>query len=196
MSGPLSVATLACWLLTASIGGYMLRSWITGGGLRHQRATGEGVPPLAVFGHASAALTGLTVWICYLASKWQPLTWTGVALAATAITLGICTVTLWTPYPVHPLPGSPPPAEAPRSRAAAPAAAPPPVSPTAPPPVSPTAAPPPVVTDEMIAELLDDPFPAHRRPRLNLAPLIPAAHGVLALTTFLLATVTAASVIS
>ena len=163
----MGLAALIAWLLTAGIGGYMLRTWVVRGGLRRQRATGEGVPPGVVFGHASAALAGLTVWISYLSSGWRPLAWIGVTLACAAICLGICTVTLWTPYPVRPDP------EAVRADVAAfehhdvf------------------------TVTDEMIASLLAEPVPARRR-RIHLLPLIPLAHGFGALTTFLL-TVTAA----
>jgi hypothetical protein len=45
----------------------------------------------------------------------------------------------------------------------------------------------------MIAELLADPVPASRRPRLKLVPLIPVAHGFAALTTFMLAVLAAIS---
>jgi hypothetical protein len=186
----MGLAALITWLLTASIGGYMLRTWVARGGLRRQRVTGEGVPPGVVFGHASAALTGLTVWVSYLASGWRPLAWAGVTLAGTAICLGICTVTLWTPYPVRPDPdaGGERQAEAGGGRAARSwevrqatatghaeheehhdAF---------------------TVTDEMIASLLAEPVPVRRR-RLHLLPLIPLTHGFGALATFLL-TVTAA----
>jgi len=74
----IGLAALIAWLLTASIGGYMLRTWVARDGLRRQRATGVGVPPGVVFGHASAALVGLTVWISYLSSGWRPLAWIGV----------------------------------------------------------------------------------------------------------------------
>jgi hypothetical protein len=47
------------------------------------------------------------------------------------------------------------------------------------------------VTDKMIAELLADPFPAARRPRLKLAGLVPVAHGFAALTTFMFAVLAA-----
>ena len=97
---PFAVAALIAWLLTAGIGGYMLRTWVVRGGLRAQRATGVGVPPAVVFGHASAALTGLAVWLSYLGTGWAPLAWLGVGFIATAIMLGICTVTMWTPYPI------------------------------------------------------------------------------------------------
>jgi hypothetical protein len=173
----MGLAALIAWLFTASIGGYMLRTWVARGGLRRQRATGVGVPPGVVFGHASAALAGLTVWVSYLASGWRPLAWVGVAL-------GICTVTVWTPYPVRPDPGpdSGREAEADRVRAARGSEVRQAVATEHQDAFT--------VTDEMIANLLAEPVPVRRR-RLPLLPLIPLAHGFGALTTFLL-TVTAA----
>ena len=166
----MGLAALIAWLVTAGIGGYMLRTWVARGGLRRQRATGVGVPPGVVFGHAGAALSGLAVWISYLSSGWRPLAWIGVVLVCAAICLGICTVTLWTPYPVRPeAPG------APVARAAEPRGEHHDMF---------------TVTDEMIANLLAEPVPVRRR-RLPLLPFIPLAHGFGALTTFLL-TVTAA----
>jgi len=174
----MAIAAAIAWVLTVSLGVYMLRTWVTRGGLRRQRATGVGVPPAVVFGHASAALTGLLIWLGFIQTGWDPLAWFGVTLITGTIALGICTVTLWTPYPVI-----------------APAAAAPAVAPA-------TAERPPgpdegteafTVTDEMIAGLLADPFPASRRPRLKLAPLIPVTHGLAALTTFMLAVLAAIS---
>jgi hypothetical protein len=164
----LGTTTLAAWLITAGIGGFMLRSWIARGGLSRQRATGVGVPPLLVFGHPSAAVTGLVVWICYLATWWAPLAWLGVGIISAAITLGICMVTLWTPYPIRDKP--------PESRPESPA----------------PAGSPGEITDEMIAMLLTGSFPARKRPALQLAPLVPLCHGFAALATFMLATLTAA----
>jgi len=189
-TGPLAIAALIAWLITASIGGYMLRTWVARGGLRRQRETGVGVPPPVVFGHASAALTGLAVWLGYLGSGWHPLAWLGVVLVCAGITLGICTVTLWTPYPVLPepedavaarpskpgpgetVPGETVPGE---TAAAATAASPDPFT----------------VTDEMIARLLAEPLAARRRRRVQLLPLVPVIHGFGALTTFMLTTLAA-----
>jgi hypothetical protein len=187
-------AALIAWLLTASIGVYMLRTWVARGGLRRQRATGVGVPPGVVFGHASAALTGLAAWIGFLVSGWHALAWVGVALICTAITLGICTVTLWTPYPIR----TDPEAEGGTALAAAgrpgsPALAGwPDISPRpgpaegaqASPAESPGAF---TVTDEMIARLLAEPPPARPQRRRHLLPLIPACHGFAAMATLLLA---------
>jgi hypothetical protein len=161
---PLALAALIAWLLTAGLGGYMLRTWVTRGGLRVQRATGVGVPPAVVFGHAGVALTGLVIWAGYTLTGWELLAWLGLAFIAAAIALGIGTVTLWTPYPI-----------------AVPAAA------AAPPPAPDDKPADGTVTDEMIASLLADPFPVRRRPRLRLAPLIPVGHGFAALATFMLA---------
>src|SRR6516164_1886984 len=96
----MAIAAMIAWVLTASIGAYMLRTWVTRGGLRRQRATGAGVPPAVVFGHASAALTGLLVWLGFVDTGLDLLAWLGVTVMAGAIALGVCTVTLWTPYPV------------------------------------------------------------------------------------------------
>jgi hypothetical protein len=165
----MAIAAMIAWVLTASIGAYMLRTWVTRGGLRRQRATGAGVPPAVVFGHASAALTGLLVWLGFVDTGLDLLAWLGVTVMAGAIALGVCTVTLWTPYPV-----------------AVPVAETPAVAPGVTPAVDPG-----TVTDDMIADLLADPFPASRRPRLKLAGLIPVAHGFGALTTFMLAVLAA-----
>ncbi len=175
------LAALIAWLLTASIGAYMLRTWVARGGLGRQRATGVGVPPGVVFGHAGAALTGLAVWIGFVASGLRPLAWIGVVIVSTAVTLGICTVTIWTPYPVLADPDLE--SEEPQGFGDRRTPAPPAEHHDAF-----------TVTDEMIASLLADaePFPARRRNRGHLLPLIPAMHGLLAMATFLLSVWSAA----
>ena len=162
----LRLAALLAWLFTVGFGGYMLQTWIARGGLQRQRATGVGVPPALVFGHASAAVAGLAIWLGFLASGWHLLAWLAVTLVCAAICLGVCTVTLWTPYPVQPVPDwtAPPRATGPLEAV--------------------------TVTDEMIAALLTGPPPRRRRTG-RLLPLVPAVHGLAAVATFLL-TVTAA----
>lgn len=161
------IATLICWALTASLGGYMLRSWLVSGGLRRERSRAEGLPPQLIFGHMGLALTGLAVWIGYTASGFHPLCWAGVAILTGVIALGICTVTLWTPYPARePVRGEPRPA---------------------PPPSGPGF----TLTDEMIEQFLADPSAKPAGSRRHLAAIIPVAHGLAAFTTFLLAVMTA-----
>src|SRR5580704_12695282 len=94
-------ATLLSWLVTASLGGYMLRTWLARDGLRRERAKAGGLPPPLIFGHAAAAVTGLLAWAAFLGSGARPLAWTAVALLMVAVGLGLCTVTLWTPYPAR-----------------------------------------------------------------------------------------------
>jgi len=206
----MAVAALVAWVLTACIGVYMLRTWVARGGLRRQRATGVGVPPAVVFGHASAALTGLAIWAGFVKTNWEPLAWLGVVLITAAIALGVCTVTLWTPYPVL-VPVQEDPGRQVPARGVPGGWVPPKGGPGGwvPPEggeeeeaggsgpsgsgVSPGAGVPreDLVTDEMIASLLADPFPARRRSRLRLLPVIPVVHGFGALTTFMLAVLAA-----
>jgi hypothetical protein len=167
----MAIAAMISWVLTASIGAYMLRTWVMRGGLRRQRATRVGVPPAVVFGHASAALAGLLIWLGFVDTGLELLAWLGITVVACAIALGVCTVTLWTPYPA---------AVPPATDAA--------VAPEATPPAAPG-----TVTDEMIASLLADPFPASGRPKLKMAGLVPVAHGFAALATFMLAVLAAVS---
>src|SRR6266567_2666995 len=176
----MAIAAAIAWVLTGSLGVYMLRTCVARGGLRRQRATGVGVPPAVVFGHASAAFTGLLIWLGFIQTGWDPLAWFGVALIAGTIALGIGTVTLWTPYPV-----AVPPVSGGRGGLGGK------VSPQERGGLGGSSPREDTVTDEMIAGLLADPFPGSHRPRLKLAALIPVTHGFAALTTFMLAVLAA-----
>ena len=178
-------ATLISWLLTASLGAYMLHTWLARGGLHRERARPGGLPPQLIFGHAGLAITGLLVWTSYLAVGAKALAWTAVVLLMVTVGLGLSTVTLWTPYPAR-KPGE--------RRARAPWDEPAVVVPDTP---AGAADPQPdfEITDEMIERLIEDSYSAGgpRRPiRPNLAVLVPIAHGFAAIATFILA-VTAAS---
>jgi hypothetical protein len=174
----LGVAALITWTLTVSLGVYMARAWIGSGGLRRRRAADDDFPPGVLLAHASLALTGLLLWASYVASALAVLAWVATGVIAAAIGLGVSTVTLWTPYPVRSPPHGPP--DAPPHR--------PPHEPQHGPPDEPD---PPAfeVTDEMLHALLSSPAPARRRRRPQA--LIPLFHGIGAITTFLLAILTA-----
>lgn len=180
-------ATFISWLLTASLGAFMLRTWLARGGLRRERARAGGLPPQLIFGHAGLAIAGLLVWAGYLATGARALAWTAVGMLMVTVGLGLCTVTLWTPYPAR-RPGErrePAPWDEPVAVVADTAAG-------AADGSDPLAY---QVTDEMIARLLADPFPAarHRPIRPNPAVLVPVAHGFAAMATFVLAVVTAST---
>jgi len=189
----MGIATLVSWLLTASLGGYMLRTWIARGGPRMTRAGGDRLPPVVVCGHAGLALTGLTVWISYVASGLAALAWCGACLLMPVIGLGAAMVTVWTPYPVLGA-GSPGGTDvggvltAPAEDA---------VAGRLTDEVFARALTDEVLarrlTDEVLAEVSADPSRPARKHREHLAPLVPASHGAAALTTFLLAVVTAVS---
>jgi hypothetical protein len=182
-------ATLIVWLFTASLGAFMLRTWLARGGLSAERAKAGGLPPQLIFGHAAVAVTGLLTWVVFVASGVRPFAWTAVALIALAVGLGLSTVTLWTPYPAR-KPGER------RSTDEAPGG-PAPVGVAPGGSVSGSQAlgdsPSFEVTDEMIARFLADPLPAARpRPiRPNPEVLVPVAHGFAAIATFALALLSA-----
>src|ERR1700689_2006348 len=94
-------ATLISWLLTASLGAFMLRTWLARGGLGRERARIGGLAPQLIFCPAGPALSGLLVWSGYVATGTKAVAWTAVGLLMVTIALGLCTVTLWTPYPAR-----------------------------------------------------------------------------------------------
>jgi len=178
------LATFISWLLTASLGAFMLRTWLARGGLRRERARPGGLPPQLIAGHAGLALFGLVVWGAYLASGARALAWTAVGVLTVTVGLGLCTVTLWTPYPAR-KPGerrtplrNEPTVVVPETAAGADGDS-----------LEDQ------ITDAAIARLIDGPgqeYAAwHRHLRPNLAVLVPVAHGLAAIGTFVLAVMTA-----
>jgi hypothetical protein len=179
-------ATLISWLLTASLGAFMLRTWFVRGGPRRERAQAGGLPPQLIAGHAGLALFGLAVWVAYLASGTRALAWTAVGALMVTVGLGLCTVTLWTPYPARK------PGERRASAGHLPAVVAPETAASAP---EGGDSPEYQITDEMIARLIDESrreYAAWHRPtRPNLAVLVPVAHGFAAVGTFVLAVMSA-----
>ena len=197
-SHALAVAALISWLVTAGIGAYMLRALIAHGGWRRQRASKDGLPPGFLLGHFSLALTGLALWISYVAAGQPVLAWLAVALLAPAIGLGISTVTLWTPFPDPQGAGGT--GQSGPARAAFPSGM------LAPPAEDALAR---RLTDDVLAKavtnevlmskLVDevvasaraDPLRPTRRPKGHMAALVPVGHGIGAMATFVLAVIAA-----
>jgi len=203
-SPALAIGTLLCWIFTASLGAYMLRSLIAHDGLRKQLTVRDGLHPGVLVGHFSLALLGLVTWACFLITAADVVAWVAVVLLMPGIGLGIATVTLWTPYPRSPGaaqagPGSPGPAPAELPPAG-----------QVPPAGSPGSG---RLTDDMLARALTDealtrklvedviaslPAEAAREAarksgkKSRPVALIPLAHGLGAMATFVLAVVTAA----
>jgi hypothetical protein len=184
------IATLITWLITVGIGAYMLRTWIARSGWPPRRGADEALPPVVVFGHAGLAVTGLGLWVSFVGSGLTALAWIAAGLLTPVVGLGLAMVTLWTPYPVPATAGAP---RLARGMLATPAedamaggltediltraltddalAA--------------------RLADEVLAQVPSGPPGTARKSTGHLAPLIPAAHGMMALTTVLLALVTA-----
>jgi hypothetical protein len=193
----LAVAALLSWLATELFGLLMVRSWIAGGGIRAaQRKPPDpdamSLPILA--GHAGLNLAGLLCWVIFVSGGVKPLAWVALGLMAPAIGLGISTVTIWTPYPGH--------------RASAEVADIPPEAGAE----SGEAAPPGVLSRELLDRALADerlsqqlvdellsrnlaPEPSVRDSGISLRPLVPVAHGVLAIATFMLGVLAAIAAI-
>jgi hypothetical protein len=192
----MAIATLATWLLTVSIGAYMLRTWIARGGPRMQRAGSDRLPPLVVYGHASLATTGLAVWISYLATGLAALAWSATGLLMPVVGLGAAMVTVWTPYPTPAAGGAGPVGGAAGIGGVLIAPAEDALAGRLTDEVLARALTDDALagrlTDEVLARVPADPSVTGRRPKGHLAPLVPAGHGVAALTTVLLAVVTAA----
>ena len=60
-----------------------------------------------IFTHLGFGALGLVAWVSYVVTGLDWLAWTGVGLLMPGIGLGICTVTLWAPYPTPPAHGMP-----------------------------------------------------------------------------------------
>ncbi len=203
----LAVATLISWLLAELLGAFMLRSWFASGGARQRRSrlatSGQDAGRLGrsradtsrldtislplVLGHAGLAFAGFTCWVSFLISAAVPLAWLSIGFLAPAIGFGISTVTVWTPYPARrpehlhspgaDQPGSIGTTDEMLDDALADEAL--------------TRQ----LVDELLARMLAGPPPA-RRPRWQLAPLVPILHGLLAITTFLLAMLAAIAAVA
>ena len=197
----MAVAALVSWLLAGSAGIYMFGTWLSHGGPGHQRARSDGLPPAVIFTHLGFGGIGFAAWVCYVVTGWDWLAWTGVGLLMPGIGLGICTVTLWAPYPTPPGRGAPVADDAGPGGAG---------------PVGGMLAAPAEdaigdrVTDEALATALSNEVlarrlvndmlaglpgeqPPARKSRRHLAPLIPAGHGLAAVVTFVLAVLSAIS---
>lgn len=197
----MALATLVCWLLAGAAGIYMFGTWLSSGGPGHQRSRRDGLPPAVIFTHLSFGALGLVAWVGYVVTGLDWLAWTGVGLLMPGIGLGICTVTLWAPYPTPPGPG------APVTDDEGPGGAGPASGMLAAPPENAigdrltdeglaralsSEAQAKRLIDEALAGLPEQEAPA-RKSRHHLAPLIPAGHGIAAVATFVLAVTTAIS---
>jgi len=180
----LALAALAVWLLAEALGALMLRNWIASGAARRRHEHPEGMSLPVLMGHAGLNLAGLSCWIAFVLTTSAIPAWLSICLLVPGIGLGVSTVSVWTPYPVARRLASQAQTERQPARA---------------------------IPDHVLARSLEDEAAASRlvdeflarnlaaesrEPRtLHLDPraMIPVAHGVLAVATFLLAVLAAIS---
>lgn len=185
----LDIATLVTWLITESLGAFMVRSWIGSGGARKARQH-PGRPDVmslpVLVAHAGLNALGLLCWIVFVAFGPRLAGLLGVLFMVPAIGLGISTVAIWTPYPA-PRRGDENGDDAPDAPAASGSRHPGPG-------VLPDQVVKRALEDEELSQRLVDELiernlvePPIRTVGLSMRPLVPASHGALAIATFVLA---------
>jgi len=86
---------LISWIITALAGAILFSIWLARGGLRRQGPGASRFPPALILGHPILAVTGLIIWIIYLASDTDALRWVAFAVLLVVATLGFTMARLW-----------------------------------------------------------------------------------------------------
>jgi len=84
-------AALAAWVVTALGGSVLFFAWLRGGGV-HQH---EGIRAPRLLSHLSLAVTGLIVWVVFLATDTSALAWIAVAILIAVALLGFSMLLIW-----------------------------------------------------------------------------------------------------
>jgi manganese efflux pump family protein len=86
----LAIAALAAWIATVAAGGYLLMAgWLAGAGPRRGILRAAARLPAVVVGHFALALTGLAIWIAFLATGTPALAWIATGLIVVIAGLGM-----------------------------------------------------------------------------------------------------------
>lgn len=86
---------LITWILTAGGGFVMLAIWIRRGGMRQGREGGRRIRPPLILSHFALAAAGLVVWIIYLVTDSDALTWVALVMLAVVAVLGFSMFGIW-----------------------------------------------------------------------------------------------------
>lgn len=201
MNVPLAVSALVSWLLAELLGAYMLKNWARSGAARMRKTRPDGMSLPVLLSHAGLNLTGMLCWVAFLLTRSGVAAWLALAFLVPAIGLGVSTVSVWTPYPVRRAeadPGGPPGPGPPDQGFPWPAgerdwrhsSIPDDVLARA---MEDEAFASKLAEDLLIRNLAYEARTTDRTVRLDPRAIIPLAHGVLAIATFLLATLAAIS---
>jgi hypothetical protein len=91
----MSIAALITWVITALGGFVLLGTWLSRGGLRARETGASRFPPGLIFGHFLLAATGLVIWIIYVVTDADALTWVALAILVVVAALGFTMVGRW-----------------------------------------------------------------------------------------------------
>ena len=88
-------AALIAWVATAGGGFVLLAIWLSRGGMQQGREPGTKIRPPLILSHLGLAVTGLVLWIIYLANDSDTLAWVAFALLAVVAVLGWTMFAIW-----------------------------------------------------------------------------------------------------
>jgi len=96
---PARLAALLSWMATAAAGLYLLAGWLTRTRSGQIRFRAVGPPPAVIGGHAGLGLTGLGIWIGFMATAEPALAWIAVGTTSLVAALGMATLLTGLPDP-------------------------------------------------------------------------------------------------
>jgi hypothetical protein len=88
-------AALILWLATAGGGFIMLGIWLKNGGMAQAGLQGARIRPPLLFSRFLLAVTGLVLWIIYLANDSDTIKWIAFALLLVVAVLGFAMLGIW-----------------------------------------------------------------------------------------------------
>lgn len=95
--GVIGLIALITWVV-AAIGGFvMLGVWLRRGGARRTGGAGTRLAPPLIFGHFLLAAAGLVVWIVYLFTDSDALSWVALVILVVVALLGFTMFARWLP---------------------------------------------------------------------------------------------------
>jgi hypothetical protein len=93
--GVLGIIGLITWVIAAIGGAIMLRIWVSRGGARRTGGAPSRFPPGLIFGHFLLAAAGLVVWIIYMITDADILSWISFIILLIVAALGTTMFARW-----------------------------------------------------------------------------------------------------
>lgn len=91
----MGIAALIAWIVTAGGGFTLLSLWLRRGGLKQQASGTTSFRSGLIFGHFLLAAAGLVLWVVYVATDTESLTWPSFAILAIVAVLGFTMFFRW-----------------------------------------------------------------------------------------------------